>query len=208
VGHVLGIGDRHCSNILVHEKSGEVVHIDFGYVFEQGKVSQRGRFSAFVVFILTTRSQLLAIPEKVPFRLTRNVTDGMGITGTDGLFTKISESTMYLLKSNTNALLTILSAMASDPLYKWSLSPMKIRNRGVTLQNRKKKDDQDDNFDPKEKNKAAARAISRVHEKLQGYEDGTAGEQQSVEGQVQLLINSARDHGNLSSMYPGWQPWV
>lgn len=38
VGHVLGIGDRHGSNILVHEKSGEVVHIDFGIVFEQGKV--------------------------------------------------------------------------------------------------------------------------------------------------------------------------
>ena len=38
VGHVLGIGDRHGSNILVHQKTGEVVHIDFGVVFEQGKV--------------------------------------------------------------------------------------------------------------------------------------------------------------------------
>jgi serine-protein kinase ATM len=38
VGHVLGIGDRHSNNILVHEKTGEVVHIDFGIVFEQGKV--------------------------------------------------------------------------------------------------------------------------------------------------------------------------
>ena len=39
VGHILGIGDRHCHNILVHEKTGEVVHIDFGIVFDQGKVS-------------------------------------------------------------------------------------------------------------------------------------------------------------------------
>lgn len=38
VGHVLGIGDRHSHNILIHEKTGEVVHIDFGIVFEQGKV--------------------------------------------------------------------------------------------------------------------------------------------------------------------------
>jgi ataxia telangiectasia mutated family protein len=38
VGHILGIGDRHTSNILVHETTGEVVHIDFGIVFEQGKV--------------------------------------------------------------------------------------------------------------------------------------------------------------------------
>ena len=38
VGHVLGIGDRHLSNILIHTKTGAVVHIDFGIVFEQGKV--------------------------------------------------------------------------------------------------------------------------------------------------------------------------
>ncbi len=38
VGHVLGIGDRHLSNILIHTKTGMVVHIDFGIVFEQGKV--------------------------------------------------------------------------------------------------------------------------------------------------------------------------
>jgi ataxia telangiectasia mutated family protein len=39
VGHILGIGDRHTSNILVHSHTGEIVHIDFGIVFEQGKVS-------------------------------------------------------------------------------------------------------------------------------------------------------------------------
>lgn len=153
--------------------------------------------------------QLLAIPEKVPFRLTRNIIDGMGITGTDGVFTRTSESTMYLLKSNTNALLTILSAMASDPLYKWNLSPMKTQNRRVSTGSSKSREfDDDDTSDSEGKNKAAARAISKVQEKLQGYEDGTAGEQQSVEGQVQLLINSARDHGNLCAMYTGWQPWI
>lgn len=39
VGHMLGIGDRHIYNILIREKTGEVVHIDFGILFEQGKVS-------------------------------------------------------------------------------------------------------------------------------------------------------------------------
>jgi hypothetical protein len=39
VGHILGIGDRHCKNILIHQGTGEVVYIDFGIVFEQGKVS-------------------------------------------------------------------------------------------------------------------------------------------------------------------------
>lgn len=35
VGWVLGVGDRHCSNILVDMVTGEMVHIDFGIVFEE-----------------------------------------------------------------------------------------------------------------------------------------------------------------------------
>lgn len=35
VGWVLGIGDRHCSNIMIDKKTGELVHIDFGIVFEE-----------------------------------------------------------------------------------------------------------------------------------------------------------------------------
>lgn len=35
VGHVLGIGDRHISNILLDNVTGEVIHIDFGIAFDQ-----------------------------------------------------------------------------------------------------------------------------------------------------------------------------
>jgi ataxia telangiectasia mutated family protein len=35
VGHVLGLGDRHLSNILIHNMTGEVVHIDLGIAFDQ-----------------------------------------------------------------------------------------------------------------------------------------------------------------------------
>jgi serine-protein kinase ATM len=35
VGHVLGIGDRHVSNILLDNITGEIIHIDFGIAFDQ-----------------------------------------------------------------------------------------------------------------------------------------------------------------------------
>lgn len=35
VGHILGLGDRHTSNILMDGSSGEVVHIDLGIAFDQ-----------------------------------------------------------------------------------------------------------------------------------------------------------------------------
>ena len=37
VGHILGLGDRHTSNILLDSSTGEVVHIDLGIAFEQVK---------------------------------------------------------------------------------------------------------------------------------------------------------------------------
>jgi FKBP12-rapamycin complex-associated protein len=34
VGYILGLGDRHPSNIMVKKRSGKIVHIDFGDCFE------------------------------------------------------------------------------------------------------------------------------------------------------------------------------
>ena len=98
-----------------------------------------------------------------------------------------------------------------------SVSPVEARRRQRLLE-----DDQDSalseikNGDPllgigetkSERNEAAALVLTKVAEKLQGYEDGTSGEQQSIEGQVRFLINSARDPDNLGAMFFGWAPWV
>lgn len=35
VGHIVGLGDRHVSNILIDQNSGELVHIDLGIAFDQ-----------------------------------------------------------------------------------------------------------------------------------------------------------------------------
>jgi len=126
-----------------------------------------------------------------------------------------------VLKRNSAALLTILSAVVSDPLYKWSMSPVKARERqkltddsnndsrrnSIFQDESERTSDESGAYDA-DQNEAASQAIAKIKAKLQGYEDGTSGEQQSIKGQVQLLINSARDPDNLSAMYHGWAPWV
>ena len=60
----------------------------------------------------------------------------------------------------------------------------------------------------KEENRAGARALAKIKAKLQGYEDSTSGELHGIEGQIQVLVNLARDPDNLCKMFPGWSPWI
>lgn len=55
--------------------------------------------------------------------------------------------------------------------------------------------------------KAAQRTMTRIRQKLQGYEDPNDSAL-SVEGQVRLLVASATSEENLSKIFVGWAPWV
>ncbi|KAJ2361133.1 phosphatidylinositol kinase- protein kinase tor1, partial [Coemansia sp. RSA 2607] len=66
-GYILGLGDRHPSNIMMHTWTGKVVHIDFGDCFEIA--AHRDKF-----------------PETVPFRLTRMFIMPMEVSTIEGLF--------------------------------------------------------------------------------------------------------------------------
>jgi hypothetical protein len=79
VGYLVGLGDRHSANILMDKKSAEVIQIDLGCAFEQGKT--------------------LSTPEMVPFRLTRDIVDGMGITGVEGTMRRCCEKTIQVWRS-------------------------------------------------------------------------------------------------------------
>ncbi|KAI1335716.1 phosphatidylinositol 3 [Xylariaceae sp. FL0016] len=106
LGHVLGLGDRHGHNILLDTQNGEVVHIDLGVAFESGRV--------------------LPVPELVPFRLTRDIIDGMGVTRTEGVFRRCCEFTLDALREETYSIMTILDVLRYDPLYSWSLNPVRV----------------------------------------------------------------------------------
>ncbi|KAF7334695.1 Serine/threonine-protein kinase TOR [Mycena venus] len=107
VGHILGLGDRHPSNLMLERKTGKVVHVDFGDCFEVAM--HRKKF-----------------PEKVPFRLTRMLTHAMEFTGIEGSFRKTCEISMQVLRDNQESLLAVLEAFVYDPLINWRLVQAEI----------------------------------------------------------------------------------
>ncbi|KAK6197375.1 cell cycle checkpoint protein [Scheffersomyces amazonensis] len=118
VGYIIGLGDRHCENILIFKKSGSILHIDFDCLFEKG----------------TT----LPTPEIVPFRLTQNLIDAMGICGIEGSFRITCEVAGSLLRDNEAPLMNILETLLYDPLLDWKtqkpeahLSKVRRKLRGL-----------------------------------------------------------------------------
>ncbi|KAH8197245.1 hypothetical protein TruAng_008603 [Truncatella angustata] len=190
LGHVLGLGDRHGHNILLDSATGEVVHIDLGVAFEMGRV--------------------LPVPELVPFRLTRDIVDGMGVTKTEGVFRRCCEFTLDALREETYSIMTILDVLRYDPLYSWSISPVRM----AKLQDTRRDEDAGDDataesvIDLKKKGPGglvnepseADRALEVVRKKL--------SKTLSVTATVNDLINQAVDERNLAVLYSGWAAYA
>lgn len=177
LGHILGLGDRHGHNILLDQNTGEVVHIDLGVAFEQGRI--------------------LPIPEVVPFRLTRDLVDGMGITKTEGVFRRCCEFTLEALRQESYSIMTILDVLRYDPLYSWTVSPLRMKkmqdnpeaaNGPPLLPGATRKTNADE---PSE----ADRALTVVAKKL--------SKSLSVTATVNELIQQATDERNLAVLYCG-----
>ncbi|XP_071960703.1 serine/threonine-protein kinase SMG1-like [Antedon mediterranea] len=100
IGYIIGLGDRHLDNVLVNFMTGDVVHIDYNVSFEKGKN--------------------LRVPERVPFRMTQNVEQALGVTGIEGLFRQSSEDVLKIMRKGRETLLTLLEAFVYDPLVDWT----------------------------------------------------------------------------------------
>lgn len=103
VGYILGLGDRHPSNIMLNRNSGKIVHIDFGDCFQVAVLREK-------------------FPEKVPFRLTRMLQKAMGVPGIHGLFRFTCEKVMRILRQNKESLYGVLETFAHDPIISWRLT--------------------------------------------------------------------------------------
>ncbi|KAI3733191.1 hypothetical protein L1987_64411 [Smallanthus sonchifolius] len=102
VGYLLGLGDRHPSNLMLHRLSGKILHIDFGDCFEASMTREK-------------------FPEKVPFRLTRMLVKAMEVSGLEGNFRSTCESVMQVLRTNKGSVMAMMEAFVHDPLVNWRL---------------------------------------------------------------------------------------
>jgi len=102
VGYILGLGDRHPSNLMLDSISGRVLHIDFGDCFEVAMNREK-------------------YPEKVPFRLTRMLVKAMEVSGIEGSYRSTCERTMGVLRDSRDSLVAMLEAFVYDPLISWRL---------------------------------------------------------------------------------------
>lgn len=234
LGYLVGLGDRHPHNLLLHPTTGEVVHIDLGIAFDQGR--------------------LMPTPEMVPFRLTRDLVHALGPLGVEVGFVSIAESALCAFSSGSEIILTLLEVLLHDPLYSWSLSPAQLcaleaRRAEVTgcpafptggggessifantsttaataaasgsivnaygTASRRPRDSV---------NQLAERVLLTVRDKLagrvggigsSGLTAGTAAEGAlgtlGPSGHVALLVRAATDPQNLGRMYFGWQAYL
>ncbi|OXU25092.1 hypothetical protein TSAR_000011 [Trichomalopsis sarcophagae] len=185
IGYILGLGDRHVSNILLDKSTAEVIHIDFGIAFEQGKV--------------------LPTPETVPFRLTRDMEVAMGVSGVEGTMRRCCEETMTVLREQREIIVTLLRVLLYDPLYSWAITPAKAATYQSEHSSRSSENKDSNSSGTTETNKLAERALLRVQQKLQGIEEGVTS---SIAGQVERLIQQARDPTNLCKLFQGWQAYL
>jgi hypothetical protein len=76
--------------------------VDFDCLFDKGLTLQR--------------------PEIVPFRLTPNIVDAMGVTGVEGTYRRTLEVTVGVLRDNKDTLMSVLEPFLRDPTVSWSRS--------------------------------------------------------------------------------------
>ncbi|KAI9303923.1 armadillo-type protein [Cunninghamella echinulata] len=214
VGYILGLGDRHPSNLMLHRNTGKVVHIDFGDCFEVAM--HREKF-----------------PEKIPFRLTRMLVKAMEVSGIEGNFRITCEHVMRVLRENKDSLMAVLEAFVYDPLINWRLlnnpNPSPAQNRDERIRgmdrinNEELGEEGHRNFSVSRRlnrieveavakenvtghemlNSRAVAVVNRVSNKLTGR-DFNSRETLDVPTQVDKLIQQATSLENLCQCYIGW----
>ena len=182
VGHIVGLGDRHGENILIDGTTGDVVHVDFSCLFDKGLELEK--------------------PEMVPFRLTQNMVDALGVAGPEGVFSSVCEITLGVLRQHRDALMSTLETFVHDPLLEWTRAAARAPAGGAAAVAA---------AGGSEETARSHDALERIRSRLEGVVVGVGAAPSlplSTAGQARRLIEEAVSLDNLGRMYIWWMPWM
>eukprot|EP00914_Ancora_sagittata_P025289 GHVO01050313.1.p1 GENE.GHVO01050313.1~~GHVO01050313.1.p1 ORF type:complete len:537 (-),score=47.64 GHVO01050313.1:17-1627(-) len=195
VGYIIGLGDRHPSNIMVNRNTGCTLNIDFGDCFEVTRLRDKH-------------------PERVPFRLTRMLCANLEPSGVHGSYRRSCESIITVLRSHRETIYSLIASFVNDPLSTWSCM-VKYKDRlrcmvyghGKFVEGGEGSMIQHDGADKDPFKECGSMVVLRVHRKLSGTEDDVKYPR-SVSHQVDRLITNATCIENLSRGFKGWCPYL
>lgn len=156
--------------------TGDTVHVDLNCLFDKGSTFD--------------------IPERVPFRLTQNLVDALGVTGCEGVFRKAAEISMGILREHKDSLMSVLEAMVHDPLVEWGIDDRSSKGKHSSSR-------------PDPRTVEARKSLAPVMEKLngrlrRGHGDHVGGSgwspSHSTNGLVDALIRDATSSNLLAQM--------
>ncbi|XP_058119167.1 DNA-dependent protein kinase catalytic subunit-like [Anopheles ziemanni] len=216
---VLGIGDRHLSNIVLERATGDLVGVDFGIAFGAG-----------------TRD--LGVPELVPFRLTPQFVGVMEPMRLSGVLHKCHLYTLQCLRDARKLLRACLDVFIREPTVDW-LEAARARSTGGE-ETGGPSTAHGSTWHPESRVETVIRKLSGANPKrllleelrqgviagqrnfLLGYraivqaatelssklaEESDNPDQLSTEMQVGMLLELATDEKLLGIAYSGWYPW-
>ncbi|CAH1171231.1 unnamed protein product [Phaedon cochleariae] len=209
---LLGIGDRHLNNSLVCLGSGKLLGIDFGHAFG-------------------TATQILPVPELLPFRLTPHLLNLMEPLKERGHLRHCMIASLRALRSRSAPLLATMRVFVEEPSLDWLEHARRFEGGGADeVEGRR--------WYPESKVGQCRRKLAgvgsaailvedlvagtRVPEYTEAFVKLVLGEREhdlrartaddndflSVEEQVDCLIDHATDPNLLGRMYAGWMPWI
>ena len=150
-------------------------------------------------------------PEVVPFRLTQNMIDAMGVSGYEGVFRKSCETTLKVLRSNKETLLNVLETFVHDPLVEWTRDHHHHHHGGGGGHYGSHGAGGGNGAGGASADNTHAReAMGNIASRLSGVVVGGNANPSlplSAEGQADRLIAEATSKENLGMMYIWWMPW-
>lgn len=209
---LLGIGDRHLSNILIGTRNGQAIGIDFGHAFGSA-------------------TQILPIPELVPFRLTPQILHLLEPFDEKGLMQKTMIHSLKAFRKKSDVLLATMKVFIQEPSLDWleyARNSSNIENQQHDSKNYewyplKKLEHAKLKFEGansinitidelKDGHSHNILLLDRYIELLKGspqynFRFGKANNL-SVEDQVKCLLDHASDQNLLGRMYYGWEAWI